>query len=57
MVDIVTGVTERLLQYWNSPDRERRLFFCQREAVEIVVYLTEIMPKNPKRDNHSLETV
>ena len=44
----VTGVTERLLQHWNSPDRERKLFFCQREAVETIVYLTEIMPKNPK---------
>jgi len=44
----VTGVTERLLQHWNSPDRERKLFFCQREAVETIIYLTEIMPKNPK---------
>jgi len=44
----VTGVTERLLQHWNSPDRERKLFFCQREAVETIIYLTEITPKNPK---------
>lgn len=44
----VTGVTERLLQHWNSPDRERKLFFCQIEAVETIIYLTEIMPKNPK---------
>lgn len=44
----VTGVTERLLQHWNSSDRERKLFFCQIEAVETIIYLTEIMPKNPK---------
>lgn len=44
----VTGVTERLLQHWNSADRERKLFFCQIEAVETIIYLTEIMPKNPK---------
>ncbi|MCL4476933.1 MAG: DEAD/DEAH box helicase family protein [Nitrospirae bacterium] len=43
-----TGVTERLLQHWNLPDRERKLFFCQVEAVETIIYLTEIMPKNPK---------
>lgn len=44
----VTGITERLLQHWNSEDRERRLFFCQIEAVETIIYLTEILPKNPK---------
>ncbi len=44
----VTGVTERLLQHWNMPDRERKLFFCQHEATETIIYLTEILPKNPK---------
>src|SRR3990170_2302549 len=43
-----TGVTERLLQHWNSPERERKLFFCQHESVETIIYLTEILPKNPK---------
>lgn len=37
----VTGVTEELLTYWNRDDRERRLFFCQREAVETIIFLTE----------------
>jgi len=37
-----TRTTERLLQYWNNPQREKRLFFCQREAVETVIYLTEV---------------
>lgn len=44
----VTGVTERLLQHWSSPERERKLFFCQIEAAETIIYLTEILPKNPK---------
>ena len=37
----VTGVTGELLAYWNRPDRERRLFFCQREAIETVIFLVE----------------
>ena len=32
-------------EHWTSPDRERPLFFCQFEAVETAVYLTEIAPK------------
>jgi type III restriction enzyme len=38
----VTNTTSALLQYWTNPDRERRLFFCQIEAVETAIYLTEI---------------
>ncbi|MDP2320078.1 MAG: DEAD/DEAH box helicase family protein [Acidobacteriota bacterium] len=37
-----TRTTERLLQYWNNPQRDKKLFFCQREAVETAIYLTEI---------------
>ena len=37
-----TRTTERLLQYWGNPDRERKLFFCQREALETAIYLTEV---------------
>jgi len=37
-----TPVTKQLLAEWNRPDRARRLFFCQREAVETVIYLAEI---------------
>ena len=29
----VTRTTARLLDYWQRPDRERRLFFCQVEAL------------------------
>lgn len=39
----VTPVTRELLHFWGSPERSRRLFFCQREAVETVIYLAEIL--------------
>jgi type III restriction enzyme len=39
--DGVTGVTRQLLEYWRNPDRERRLYFCQIEALETAIYLTE----------------
>jgi type III restriction enzyme len=35
-------VTRDLLHHWARPDRSRRLFFCQREAVETIIYLLEI---------------
>ena len=38
----VTTTTRQLLEYWANPDRERRLFFCQIEALETAIYLTEI---------------
>ena len=38
----VTKTTARLLQYWTREERERRLFFCQIEAVETIIYLTEV---------------
>ena len=41
----VTPTTRRLLAYWTDPDRERKLFFCQIEALETAVYLTEVAKK------------
>ncbi len=41
----VTRTTLRLLQHWNSADRNRRLFFCQIEAMETVIYITEVAKK------------
>src|SRR6266446_7959734 len=38
-----TPVTKQLLAYWTRSDRLRRLFFCQLEAAETVLYLTEIL--------------
>ena len=37
----VTPITRQLLNHWNNPDRERKLFFCQREAVESLIWLVE----------------
>lgn len=39
-----TGITKRLLQHWRDPeqrDPNRRFFFCQLEAIETVIWLTE----------------
>ena len=38
----VTNVTRELLNHWTREDREPRLFFCQREAVETIIWLAEI---------------
>ena len=37
-----TRPTAQLLQYWTRPDRERKLFFRQIEALETLVYLGEV---------------
>jgi type III restriction enzyme len=37
-----TNVTRDLLRHWARADRGRRLFFCQVEAVETIIYLQEI---------------
>ena len=38
----VTPTTARLLAYWTDPEREKKLFFCQVEALETAIYLTEV---------------
>ncbi|MDE0635449.1 MAG: DEAD/DEAH box helicase family protein [Candidatus Poribacteria bacterium] len=49
-----TNVTKELLRHWGREDLRRRLFFCQREAVETIIYLVEILQRergprfNPK---------
>ncbi len=39
----VSGMTKRLLDYWNDPDERdgKRFFFCQLEAVETLIWFTE----------------
>src|SRR5580658_8687175 len=37
-----SNVTRDLLLHWARPDRARQLFFCQREAVETMIYLAEL---------------
>jgi type III restriction enzyme len=41
----ITKTTRRLLEYWTNPERERKLFFCQIEALETIIYLTEVANK------------
>jgi len=41
----VTRTTKLLLDYWADPGRERRLFFCQIEALETAIYLGEVAGK------------
>jgi type III restriction enzyme len=38
----ITKTTRSLLEYWTNPDRERKLFFCQIEAAETAIYITEV---------------
>ena len=40
-----TKTTAKLLEHWLSPERGRRLFFCQIEALETAIYLLEIAHK------------
>lgn len=42
----VTETTRRLLAYWSDPAREKKLFFCQTEALETAIYLTEAARKS-----------
>ena len=43
-----TNVTRELLRHWTREDKERRLFFCQREAVETIIYIAEILKGGKK---------
>lgn len=45
----VSGVTKRLLEHWNNPEERehRRFFFCQLEAIETLIWLTEA-PENDR---------
>ena len=42
----VTSITKRLLEHWQDPENfdRRRFFFCQLEAVETLIWLTEAAP-------------
>ncbi|MBI5749339.1 MAG: DEAD/DEAH box helicase family protein [Nitrospinae bacterium] len=39
----VTGITKRLLNHWQDPEERKdlRFFFCQLEAIETLIWLTE----------------
>src|SRR3984957_506429 len=41
----VTPTTARLIAYWIDPNREKKLFFCQNEALETAIYIAEVAKK------------
>jgi type III restriction enzyme len=41
----VTKTTASLLEHWSHPERSRRLFFCQIEALETAIYIAEVAHK------------
>lgn len=52
----VTHETARLLIHWRDRSRERPLFFCQLEAAETIIWLTEVASKS-RRHSRFLEIV
>jgi type III restriction enzyme len=46
----VTPITRKLLQHWADPDREDRVLFCQREAAETAIFLTEVAGRKGMSD-------
>jgi type III restriction enzyme len=52
----VTPETARLIQHWRHHQfANTRPFFCQVEAVETLIWLTEVAPKGGKREKELLE--
>jgi type III restriction enzyme len=52
---MVTPETSRLLQHWRHHDFSGvRPFFCQLEAVETAIWITEVAPKDKRRFQHLL---
>jgi type III restriction enzyme len=53
----VTKATHSLLDYWQSEERSRRLFFCQIEAVETAIFITEVARRGGETwiENHITE--
>ena len=41
----VTPTTRRLIEHWTDPERDNPILFCQREAAETAIYLTEASSK------------
>lgn len=53
---LVTPETARLLQHWRHHEfNEVRPFFCQVEAVETIIWLTEVAPKLGKKASQFLD--
>jgi type III restriction enzyme len=41
----VTPITAQLLEYWTNPERDKKFFFCQIEALETAIYIAEVAKK------------
>lgn len=41
----LTKISRELLDYWKDTDRQNKLFFCQIEALETLMYITECADK------------
>jgi type III restriction enzyme len=54
--DDITNTTRTLLEYWKRPDRERRLFFCQIEALETAIYFAELSDRRDAWIREDLRT-
>jgi len=48
--DGVTPITRKLLLHWADGSRENRVLFCQREAAETTIFLTEVSGRRGYRD-------
>lgn len=46
----VTHITRKLLLHWSDPTRENRILYCQREAAETAIFLTEAAGKGSYTD-------
>jgi type III restriction enzyme len=59
----VTPTTRDLLEHWNRAERRRPLLFCQREAAETIIWLTEASAADrqgidiPKDEPNDLESL
>lgn len=42
----ITQVSRNLLSYWRDENRENKLFFCQIEALETLIYVNEVAEKS-----------
>ena len=47
----ITPVTRALLEHWHAEDRFRPLFFCQIEALETLIYITEVAKQTKYGDD------
>jgi len=49
----ITGITKKLLDHWKDPEerKDRNFFFCQLEAIETLIWLTE----SPESDRTNIK--